>query len=242
MIDKGRKGKRMTAWFDYPVTHGYTSVYSGPGTDTPHYALDLGTPFHTPITTIKSGTIKQADFAPWGGEIFLVPDDGSTEEYWYHPDLLEVSAGQHVSAGQEIALSGGENPGYAGGLHPASTQYSTGPHTHFGLFTGWTQSPDHGTIPYGPDPTTLLAQGQMGLYSQANSTTSPNVSTDRSPATAIAAAGVGLSSGVQNASVRVGLFVLGLVILFGGVYLLFQKQINSGVSTGLTVAKEAVLA
>lgn len=232
----------MTNWFQFPITHAYTSAYAGPGTDTPHYADDIGTPFHTVLTALKPGTIQQADYAPWGGEIFLKPDDGSPEEYWYHPDLIEVSPGQHVSPGQEIALSGGENPGYPGALHPASTTYSTGPHTHFGLFSGWVQSPDHGTIPYGPDPASLLMQAQMGINSTANSTISPNLSTATSPTSAaIEASGVGISTGVQDAAVRVGIFVLMLALLFGGVYLLFQKQINKGARSALEAAKVAVM-
>src|SRR5690348_7344999 len=119
-----------TPWYDYTITHGYITTYQGPGTDTPHFAIDIGTPFHTPLTALKSGTVVTADYQPWGGEIFIKPDDGSTEYYYYHPDLVEVSSGQHVTAGQVIALSGGENPGYPGALHPAQPQWSTGPHTH----------------------------------------------------------------------------------------------------------------
>jgi hypothetical protein len=146
----------MTAWYDYDIGHGYITGYQGAGTDTPHYAYDLETPFHTPLTAPLSGTVKQADYAAWGGEIFIQPDDKSLPEYYfYHPDEVEVSKGQHVNAGQLIALSGGENPGYPGAEHPASTEWSTGPHTHIGWFTNWQVTPE-GTRPYGPEPHALI--------------------------------------------------------------------------------------
>src|SRR5690242_1201828 len=58
-------------------------------------------------------------------------------------------------AGQQIGLSGGENPGYPGAEHPAQPQWSTGPHTHVGWFQRWQQTPA-GVHPYGPDPSNLL--------------------------------------------------------------------------------------
>lgn len=155
----------MTAWFDDPINPGnkYQLQYLGPNTDTPHPAYDLETPFHTPLTAPLAGVVKKADYQAWGGEIFIQPDNKNYPEYYfYHPDVLEASVGQHVNAGQEIALSGGENPGYPGGQHPAQQQYSTGPHTHMGWFSGWETPPQTGmTIPYGPDPANLLefAQG-----------------------------------------------------------------------------------
>src|SRR5487761_353840 len=154
----------MANWATYPVTHGYITSYEGPGSDTPHYAEDIGTPFHTPLTAILPGTVKQADYAGWGGEIFIQPDDKSYPEYYfYHPDRLEVSKGQHVTAGQEIALSGGENPGYPGAEHPALPEWSSGLHTHVGWFQKWQVTPI-GTRPYGPDPTDLvnMAKGNGG--------------------------------------------------------------------------------
>lgn len=154
----------MTAWFDDPINAGnkYATTYQGPNTDTPHYAYDVETPFHTPITAPMAGKVIKADYQAWGGEIFVQPDNHNLPEYYfYHPDRLEVSAGQHVNAGQEIALSGGENPGYPGAEHPASLPYSTGPHTHVGWFSNWITPPETGmTIPYGPDPANLLAAAQ----------------------------------------------------------------------------------
>lgn len=150
-------------WYQYPQTHGYIIGYQGAGTDTPHYAVDLGAPMDTPFFFLEPGTIDKADYQSWGGEVFERPDSGGPEEYVYHLDQISVKPGQHVSAGQVIGLSGGQN---SGGSHPTSKQYSTGPHIHFGLFSKYTNTPDpnNPTIPFGPDPTSLISQAaQTGL-------------------------------------------------------------------------------
>jgi|SRR5579872_4006612 len=150
----------MTQWYADPITHPYTTDYQGPGTDTPHFADDIGTPFHTPLTSPLAGTVKTADYQAWGGEIFIQPDQpGLPEFYLYHPDEVDVSVGQHVNPGDFLGLSGGENPGYPGAEHPAQPQWSTGPHTHVGWFSDWYTVPEDGeTIPQGPDITPFLQQ------------------------------------------------------------------------------------
>jgi hypothetical protein len=149
-------------WWEFPISHGYITNYQGAGTDTPHYADDIATPFHTVLTAPTSGTVLRADYQSWGGEIFVQPDDKSLPQwYMYHPDEVEVHAGQHVAAGQAIALSGGENPGYPGAEHPADPMWSTGPHTHVGWWTEWINTPD-GVRPYGPDPANLIDMAAHG--------------------------------------------------------------------------------
>lgn len=214
------------AWYLYPITHGYTTAYQGSGTDTPHYADDIGTPFHTPLTAIKSGKVVQADYAAWGGEVFIQPDDGSNEYYYYHLDENDVSAGQHVNAGQMIGLSGGQN---SGGEHPVSTQWSTGPHTHVGYFTNWTSTPD-GTRPDGPDITPLinaLKLGQAGIPSSSGGT---------STSTGITPTLGDWKTQAQSGLVRVGLFLIALLLVGFGFYIMFQKQINQGAGLALKAA------
>jgi hypothetical protein len=160
----------MTAWYNEPISHGYYPNYDANVGDTPHFAYDLATPFHTSLTAILPGTVEKADYAAWGGEIFIKPDDSSKPEYYfYHPDEVDVQVGQHVSAGQFIGLSGGENPGYPGAEHPAQPQWSTGPHTHVGWFERW-QSTPIGTRPYGHEPSDLLAMAHSGGYDLSGNT------------------------------------------------------------------------
>lgn len=163
-------------WYDYPVFQGnaYVTTYKGPGTDTPHYAYDIQDPFHTRLGSVLPGTVEVADYQPWGGEVFIKPDNPAYPEYYYyHLDEVDVKKGQHVGANQFIGLSGGENPGYPGAEHPAEPQWSSGPHTHLGWFTKWVSTPQ-GTRPYGPDTASLLqlakqkGQGQVPLNSPFN--------------------------------------------------------------------------
>ncbi len=216
----------MTAWWNYPITHGYLTNYAGPGTDTPHFAVDLGMPQDTPVTAIKSGTVEQADYATWsgqpgGGEVFIKPDDGSPEYYFYHFDQNKVAAGQHVTAGQLVGLSGGQN---SGGSHPVSSMWSTGPHLHLGYFTGFKSTPA-GSRPAGPDITpTIQAMRVGGIPSMSNS--------------AAASTGGNLGSSIQNGLTKVAIFLIALVLVGAGFYLVFSKQINSAVGSGIKAGKK----
>jgi murein DD-endopeptidase MepM/ murein hydrolase activator NlpD len=236
-----------TPWYSYPITHGYYATYDPNIADTPHFAVDIGTPFHTPITALKAGTVVTADYQPWGGEVFIKPDDGSTEYYYYHPDLVEVQAGQHVSAGQEVALSGGENPEYPGALHPALPIWSTGPHTHVGYWTSWTNTPV-GSRPMGPDITPLITQLASGQGLPASTQISPPASNGTpatgptlgpTPTVSPSAAVSTFETQVQSGISKTAIFIIAGLFIIGGFYIAFKDQINSTVKTA---AKAAVLA
>lgn len=214
------------SWLNYPITHGFYTAYDANIPDTPHFAYDIGTPFHTPITALLSGTVKQSDYAAWGGEIFVQPDDTSKPEYYiYHPDIVEVKAGQHVQAGQEIALSGGQ---VSGGTHPA-TGWSTGPHTHVGYFTNWISTPI-GTRPQGPDIGPLLQDIKAGKIPSVGTTTTASPT----------ATNPSWLDTVQSGLVRIGLFAISLIFIAFGFYMLFEKQIDHAVKRGFEAGKTAL--
>jgi murein DD-endopeptidase MepM/ murein hydrolase activator NlpD len=175
-LTNGSKGVG-TAWYLFQKTHGYITKFAGNGTDTPHYAIDFGAPMDTPFFFLESGTIDKESYQPWGGEVFEKPDAGGPEEYVFHLDQINVVPGQHVQAGEVVGLSGGQT---SGGSHPTSSQYSTGPHIHFGRFTNYVSTPDpnNPTIPFGPDPSPLLAQAeQSGLVAIGSGGDSGSTST-----------------------------------------------------------------
>jgi murein DD-endopeptidase MepM/ murein hydrolase activator NlpD len=156
-------GRATKQWFNAPVTHGYIPYYNASIPDTPHYALDFGTDVGTPFFFLEPGTIRVADYATWdgkagGGEVFLVPDDGSAQEYGFHLDQVTAKVGQHVKAGDLVGYTGGQN---FGGQHPTDPAWSTGPHLHFGLFSGYANTPV-GQRPAGPDPTPLIQLALAG--------------------------------------------------------------------------------
>ncbi|MGW6295158.1 peptidoglycan DD-metalloendopeptidase family protein [Streptomyces sp. NPDC055058] len=118
---------------------GYTSPVPGGGVGTGykvaggmwssgyHTGVDFSIPSGTSLKAVGSGTVVSAGWAgAYGNEVVIKLNDGHYAQY-AHLSSLSVSAGQAVSAGQQVGLSG-------------STGNSTGPHLHFEIRT----SPNYG--------------------------------------------------------------------------------------------------
>ncbi len=115
--------------FAYPVNARITCGFAG---YEGHKGTDFGVPMGTSVKASKSGTVTVA-VAPcghnwpkkgncgcsggWGNYVRINHGDG-TETIYAHLTSPSVSAGQHVSQGQEIGKSG-------------TTGWSDGPHLHF---------------------------------------------------------------------------------------------------------------
>lgn len=113
-----------TPWYALPVTQGYRP---------PHYGVDIGTPFHTPITALLAGIVERIRIAADGVIVYVrskLRSGATVMQRYVHLDLAGVQRGQTVRAGTVLGLSGGQ---LSGGLHPASPQYSTAAHTHYDL-------------------------------------------------------------------------------------------------------------
>jgi hypothetical protein len=224
----------MFDWLAYGVSHGYYPNYLSNVGDTPHFANDIGTPFHTPVTALFGGTVvEQKQGLPWGTEIFIRPDDPSLPQYYYyHLDTLSTHVGQHVSAGEMIGLSGGQN---SGGSNPSTPAMSSGPHTHVGFFTMWTPTP-MGTRPFGPDISpyiNALSKGQ----SVPNGVSNPDTGTPP-PGTQQASAGPDL----QGFAVKAGLFIAALLLVGFGAYLTFKPQADEVLGRAKKAAEIGALA
>lgn len=147
------------AWYEYSITlpHGQSG----------EKGIDLGTPFHTPITALYAGTVRWSGRTQWsnggssGGEITIVcnvPGRGLLTSYYLHTDVNYVKVGDNVQAGQVIALSGGQ---LSGGQWPVrnvpGVTFSTGPHTEFGFNAPWVSGPGTNI-----DPTFSILQARNG--------------------------------------------------------------------------------
>ncbi|MFI8457205.1 M23 family metallopeptidase [Kitasatospora sp. NPDC085464] len=87
-----------------------------------HTGVDFAVSPGTPLLAVGNATVVSAGWdGAYGKEVVLRLADGHFAQY-AHMSSLAVSAGQHVSAGQRIGLSG-------------STGNSTGPHLHFEIRT-----------------------------------------------------------------------------------------------------------
>lgn len=147
-----------TPWYAYPITQAYGQ--NG------EVGVDLGTPFHTPITALFAGTVRFAGRTQWkcgssGGEITIVcnvPGLGLMTSYYLHLDVSLVNIGDTVNEGQVIGLSGGQ---LSGGQWPVvncpPTIYSSGPHTEFGFNAYWVSGPGHNI-----DPTPYILAARNG--------------------------------------------------------------------------------
>lgn len=86
----------------------------------PHHGLDFSMPINTVIRSIKDGYVERILHNDKIGNGLVIKDQDGYSYIYGHLNKIEVEGpGQHVFAGQEIALSG-------------STGNSSGPHLHFG--------------------------------------------------------------------------------------------------------------
>ncbi|MFC8393287.1 peptidoglycan DD-metalloendopeptidase family protein [Streptomyces sp. NPDC057238] len=119
---------------------GYSSPVPGAGLGTAykvagsmwssgyHTGVDFAVPTGTSLKAVGAGTVVSAGWAgAYGNQVVIQLDDGHYAQY-AHLSSLSVSAGQTVTGGQQVGLSG-------------STGNSTGPHLHFEIRT----TPDYGS-------------------------------------------------------------------------------------------------
>ncbi|MFH9617868.1 M23 family metallopeptidase [Streptomyces pratensis] len=100
-----------------------------------HTGSDFQAASGTSVRSIGPGTVVSAGWSgSYGNEVVIQHTDGMYSQY-AHLSSLEVSAGQTVTGGQQIGLSG-------------STGNSTGPHLHFEVRTGPSYGSDVDPIAY----------------------------------------------------------------------------------------------
>lgn len=89
----------------------------------PHAGLDFAVPIGTPVHAAMDGTVL--GYQPTGrtGRYVFLSHSGGRNTYYGHLSQPQVSAGQQVTKGQQIGLSG-------------NTGNSTGPHLHWETWTG----------------------------------------------------------------------------------------------------------
>ncbi|MFF4172971.1 peptidoglycan DD-metalloendopeptidase family protein [Streptomyces sp. NPDC001744] len=114
-----------------PVTGGFSTPYRASGamwSSGYHTGVDFIASSGTTVRAVGAGTVVSAGWSgSYGNEVVIKHADGKYSQY-AHLSSLAVSAGQSVTGGQQIGLSG-------------STGNSTGPHLHFEIRT----SPSYGS-------------------------------------------------------------------------------------------------
>ena len=96
------------------------------GASTYHKGVDWATPTGTVVVASSGGVVAKAGWGSgYGYVVYINHPDGRQTRYAHNSKVL-VSAGQTVTQGQKIALSG-------------NTGISSGPHVHFEMLIGGTQ-------------------------------------------------------------------------------------------------------
>ncbi|MFJ2584871.1 peptidoglycan DD-metalloendopeptidase family protein [Streptomyces sp. NPDC087538] len=129
----------------HPVPGNHTTNYRASGSNWSsgsHTGIDFPVGTGTSVKSITSGTVVAAGWGgAYGNQVVVKHADGHYSQYG-HLSSISVSAGQAVSTGQQVGLSG-------------ATGNVTGPHLHFEVRTG----PAYGSD---IDPIAFLAS--HGIY------------------------------------------------------------------------------
>ncbi|WP_369139373.1 M23 family metallopeptidase [Modestobacter versicolor] len=97
---------------------GVTSSCYGSRWGVTHFGVDIAAPIGTPVYAATAGVVQRAGTATgFGYAVYIRGDDGAVTVYG-HVNRYFVSAGERVSAGEQIAEVGNRGQ-------------STGPHLHF---------------------------------------------------------------------------------------------------------------
>lgn len=97
---------------------GWRDNPTNPGNQEFHKGTDIPVPEGTPVHAAGDGTVTSAHFSSSAGNMVIIQHANGVTTKYFHNSRLLVSAGDTVTAGQVIALSG-------------NTGNSTGPHLHF---------------------------------------------------------------------------------------------------------------
>ena len=118
------KGTKIPPTYIKPISGGRLSSGFGGrkapkrGASTNHKGVDWATPTGTAVMASCGGVVTKAGWGSGYGYVIYIKHPDGRETRYGHLSKVLVSAGQSVSQGQKIALSG-------------NTGNSTGPHLHF---------------------------------------------------------------------------------------------------------------
>ena len=126
-----KRGTKIPPTYVYPVWGRLSSGFGKrkapkKGASTYHKGVDFAVPIGTAVMASCGGTVTRAGWGSgYGYCVYIQHPDGKSTRYGHLSKVL-VKAGQTVSQGQKIALSG-------------NTGVSTGPHLHFEILVGGAQ-------------------------------------------------------------------------------------------------------
>ena len=120
--------------FEWPVTplKGLSATFHDVGYKKrfgmEHYAIDIPTPQGSPVFASAEGEVLEVRDQGMGYSTVSVQHEGDFVTLYGHVSEILVREGDHVSAGERIALSGGRPGSKGAGL------LTTGPHLHLEIY------------------------------------------------------------------------------------------------------------
>ena len=139
MAPESSGGKLSSAGWILPVNGPLGTPYHQKGSSWSsgyHTGVDFVVPTGTPVKAAGPGVVYSAGWAgSYGNQVIIRHDDGMYSQYAHLAKTPLVKAGQKVSGGQQIGVSG-------------ATGNVTGPHLHFEIRTGPAYGTDISPIPY----------------------------------------------------------------------------------------------
>jgi murein DD-endopeptidase MepM/ murein hydrolase activator NlpD len=113
------KGKPVNEHF-LPPTKGLIINRFNPAQN--HFGVDLVTEINQPVLAVMNGTVTFADWTIETGYIIQIQHENNYLSLYKHNAELLNGSGDHVNAGEAIAIVGN------------SGELTTGPHLHFELW------------------------------------------------------------------------------------------------------------
>ncbi|ARZ67433.1 M23 family metallopeptidase [Streptomyces sp. HU2014] len=137
-IAREEERKKLNAYVS-PIEGSYVSTSykasSGLWSSGSHTGVDFHAESGTSVRSVGAGTVVEAGYGgAYGNNVVIKHNDGTYTQYG-HLSSIGVSAGQTVTAGQEIGISG-------------ATGNVTGPHLHFEARTGPSYGSDIDPVEY----------------------------------------------------------------------------------------------
>ncbi len=126
------RGTKIPPTYIKPLSGGRLSSQFGRrkapvrGASTYHKGVDWATPIGTTVVASSGGTVAKAGWGSGYGYVVYINHADGRQTRYAHLSKVLVKAGQSVSQGQKIALSG-------------NTGRSSGPHVHFEMLIGGSQ-------------------------------------------------------------------------------------------------------
>ena len=228
-------------WWQANITQGFKWT---PKNTTAHSGVDFAMPTGTPLMSPTIGTIRDAQYEPWGyqvDEVTNIPGYGTVTESYLHMSSLAVHRGDVVYPGKELGKSGS----------PPDPKYGNGPHLHFEMTTG-ANSPYIDYSPHNPtdsqhplDPMPFVnavrAAGGAGAGGFGG------IANTLDPSSWVAAVMDGITHPFRNLGIdslsdffwRVGLILIGTLLVIYALFKLFEPAAKTAVNVGLAAAKVA---